>query len=123
MNIVDSSGWLEYFANGLNADFFSTPIEETSALLVPTISLYEVFKRILQQRGETEALESIAFMQSGKLVDLSSPIALHAARLSSDLIIPMADSIMLASAREFDAVLWTQDSDFEGLDDVKFIKI
>ena len=122
MNIVDSSGWLEYFANGLNADFFSTPIEETSALLVPTISLYEVFKRILQQRGETEALEAIAFMQSGKLVDLSSPIALHAARISSDLKIPMADSIMLATAREFDAVLWTQDSDFEGLDDVKFIK-
>ena len=122
MNIVDSSGWLEYFANGLNADFFSTPIEETSALLVPTISLYEVFKRILQQRGETEALEAIAFMQSGKLVDLSSPIALHAAMISSDLKIPMADSIMLATAREFDAVLWTQDSDFEGLDDVKFIK-
>ena len=122
MNIVDSSGWLEYFANGLNAGFFSTPIEETSALLVPTISLYVVFKRILQQRGETEALEAIAFMQSGKLVDLSSPIALHAARISSDLKIPLADSIMLATAREFDAVLWTQDSDFEGLDDVKFIK-
>lgn len=122
MNIVDSSGWLEYFANGSNAGFFSTPIEEISALLVPTISLYEVFKRILQQREETEALRAIASMQSGQIVDLSSPIALHAARISSDIKIPMADSIMLATAREFEAVLWTQDSDFEGLDDVKYIK-
>lgn len=122
MNIVDSSGWLEYFANGTNASFFSEPIENTDALLVPTISLYEVFKRILQQLGETEALNAIAFMQSGKIIDLSSPIALHAARISADLKIPMADSIMLASAREFDAILWTQDSDFEGLDDIKYIK-
>jgi len=121
MNMVDSSGWLEYFADGTNANFFSAPIEDTESLIVPTISLYEVFKRILQQLGETEALNAIAFMQSGKTVDLSSPTALHAARLSTDLKIPMADSIMLASAREFGAILWTQDSDFEGLDDVKYI--
>jgi predicted nucleic acid-binding protein len=121
MNVVDSSGWLEYFADGTNANFFSAPIEDTESLIVPTISLYEVFKRILQQLGETEALNAIAFMQSGKIVDLSSPTALHAARLSTDLKIPMADSIMLASAREFGAILWTQDSDFEGLDDVKYI--
>lgn len=122
MNIVDSSGWLEYFANGTNASFFSEPIEDTDALIVPTISLYEVFKRILQQLGETEALNAIAFMQSGKIIDLSSPIAMHAARISADIKIPMADSIMLASAREFDAILWTQDSDFEGLEDVKYIE-
>ncbi len=121
MNVVDSSGWLEYFADGTNANFFSAPIEDTESLIVPTISLYEVFKRILQQLGETEALNAIAFMQSGKIVDLYSPTALHAARLSTDLKIPMADSIMLASAREFGAILWTQDSDFEGLDDVKYI--
>ena len=121
MNIVDSTGWLEYFANGTNADFFSQPIEDTDSLIVPTISIYEVFKRILQQRDETEALNAIAFMQSGKIIDLSSPIALHAARISADLKIPMADSIMLATAREYDAVLWTQDSDFEGLDGVEYI--
>jgi len=121
MNIVDSSGWLEYFANGTNADFFSKPIEDTDALIVPTISIYEVFKRILQQLDETEALNAIAFMQSGNIIDLSSPIALHAARISADLKIPMADSIMLASAREYDAILWTQDSDFEGLDGVEYI--
>jgi predicted nucleic acid-binding protein len=61
-------------------------------------------------------------MQSGKIIDLSGPIDLHAARISADLKIPMADSIMLASAREFDAILWTQDSDFDGLEDVKYIK-
>jgi toxin FitB len=122
MNIVDSSGWLEYFANGTHADFFSQPIEDTDSLIVPTISIYEVFKRILQQLNETEALNAIAFMQSGKIIDLSSPIALHAARISDDLKIPMADSIMLATAREYDAILWTQDSDFEGLDGVEYNK-
>lgn len=122
MNVVDSSGWLSYFAKGKNADFFSNPIEDTEKLLVPTISLYEVFKRVLQQRGETEALQAVAFMQSGEVIELSSPIALHAARLSHDVKIPMADSIMLASAREFGAILWTQDADFEGLEGVRYIK-
>jgi len=122
MNIVDSSGWLEYFASGPNAEFFSEPIEEPSELLVPTISLYEVFKRVLQQRDESEALRAIAFMQSGEIIDLTSTIALHAAKISTELKIPMADSVMLATARESDAVLWTQDSDFEDLKDVRYTK-
>jgi predicted nucleic acid-binding protein len=122
MNVVDSSGWLEYFANGTNAEFFSSPIEDSDSLIVPTISIYEVFKRILQQLDETEALNAIAFMQSGKIIDLSGPLALHAARISADLKIPMADSIMLATAREYGAILWTQDSDFEGLENVEYIK-
>jgi predicted nucleic acid-binding protein len=121
MNIVDSSGWLEFFALGPNADFFSDPIEDSDVLLVPTISLYEVFKRILQQRGESEALKAAAFMQSGTILDLTSTIALHAANISNDLKIPMADSVMLASARENEAILWTQDVDFEGLEDVRYI--
>lgn len=121
MNIVDSSGWLEYFASGPNLKFFSDPIEETDQLLVPTISLYEVFKRILQQRSETEALTAVAFMQSGSIIDLTSIIALHAAKISVDLKIPMADSVMLASARENEAVLWTQDADFEGLEGVRYV--
>ena len=120
MNIVDSSGWLEFFASGPNADFFCDPIEDSDELLVPTISLYEVFKRILQQRGESEALKAAAFMQSGTILDLTSTIALHAANISNDLKIPMADSVMLASARENEAILWTQDADFEGLEDVRY---
>ena len=122
MNIVDSSGWLEYFAAGSNSDFFREPIEDISNLFVPTISLYEVFKRVLQQRGESEALQAVAYMQLGRIVDLTSTIALHAAKLSADKKIPMADSIMLASARERDSILWTQDSDFEGMNSVRYIE-
>ena len=120
MNVVDSSGWLEYFASGPNAQFFSEPIENTAELLVPTISLYEVFKRILQQRGETEALQAVAFIQSGRIIDPTSTIALHAAKLSLELKIPMADSLILATAREKGAILWTQDSDFESLPGVEY---
>ena len=122
MNIVDSSGWLEYFAAGSNADFFREPIEDISNLIVPTIGLYEVFERVLQQRGESEALRAVAYMQSGRILDFTSTIALHAAKLSDDKKIPMADSIMLASARETDSILWTQDSDFVGTRGVRYIE-
>jgi len=122
MNIVDSSGWLEYFADGSNAEFFQEPIEDPPELIIPTISLYEVFKRVLHQRGEGEALRAVAFMQSGRVVDLTSTIALHAAKLSDELKIPMADSIMLATARETGSILWTQDSDFEGAAGVRYVR-
>jgi predicted nucleic acid-binding protein len=121
MNIVDSSGWLEYFADGPNAAEFGEVLESSDDLLVPTLSIYEVFKVVLRQRGESEALRAIALMQEGELIDLTSTIALHSAKLSLELKIPMADSVMLATAREFDAVLWTQDSDFEGIEGVRFI--
>ena len=120
MNVVDSSGWLEYFADGGNADFFSAPIEDPETLIVPTISLYEVFKKVLQLRNETEALQSVAHMQLGRVVDLTTPIALSAAHLSFQLKIPMADSMILATSRAYQATLWTQDEDFEGLDGVHY---
>ncbi|MFC1530214.1 type II toxin-antitoxin system VapC family toxin [Gemmatimonadota bacterium] len=121
MNVVDSSGWLEYLADGPNSKFFSKAIETTSELIVPTLSLYEVFKRVLQQRSEGEALQAVALMHQGKVVELTAPIALSAARISSDSRLPMADSIMLATARSFDATLWTQDADFKDLPGVQFI--
>ena len=121
MNVVDSSGWLEYFAAGPNADFFADAVEATDELIVPTVSVYEVFKRVLQQRGEGEALQAVAVMQQGSVVDLTAPIALDAARTSVALTIPMADSIILATARAFAATLWTQDSDFARIDDVRFV--
>jgi predicted nucleic acid-binding protein len=121
MNVVDSSGWLEYFGNGPNAAFFAKAIERTSDLVVPTVILYEVFKRVLQQRGDGDALQAVAVMQQGVIVELSGPVALTAARLSVDLGLPMADSIMLATARMWDATFWTQDSDFEGVPGVKFV--
>ena len=121
MNVVDSSGWLEYFAGGPNAKFFSKAIETTSALIVPTLSLYEVFKCVLQQRSEGEALQAVVVMHQGIVVELTAPIALSAARISTDSCLPMADSIMLATARYFDATLWTQDADFRALPGIQFI--
>lgn len=115
MNVVDSSGWLEYFADGPNAGFFAEPIEAVADLVVPVISLYEVFKRVLQQRDEGAALQAVALMQQGRVVDLTPALALSAARLGVDHRLPMADSLMLATARRFEAVLWTQDVDFEGI--------
>ena len=121
MKVVDSSGWLEYLADGPNAGFFAKAIEATADLIVPTVSLYEVFKRVLQQRGEGDALQVVALMQQGHVVELSAAMALAAARLSVDLGMPMADSVMLATARACDATLWTQDGDFDGLPGVKCV--
>ena len=120
MNIVDSSGWLEYFADGPNADRFAAPLGSVAELLVPSITLYEVFKIVCRQRGEDAALQAVAMMQQGQVIELSSSIALLAAKLSLDLKIPMADSIILATAQTHDAVLWTQDDDFKGLSGVRY---
>ena len=120
MNVVDSSGWLEYFADGPNAAFFAPPIEDPAELLVPSVSLYEVFKRVLQQRDETEALKAVALMQQGRIVDLSVALSLSAARISITENLPMADSIILATARMYNADLWTQDSDFSSIAGVKY---
>jgi predicted nucleic acid-binding protein len=122
MNIVDSSGWLEYFAGGANASFFEPAVTRPTELVVPTVSLYEVFKRVYQQRGESEALVAVATMQQGTVVDLDSTLALSAAKISGDLKLPMADSIMLATARQTRSVLWTQDADFEGVQGVRYVK-
>ena len=121
MNVVDSCGWLEYFADGPNADFFASAIKGTEQLIVPTLSVYEVFKLVLQQRGEGDALQAVALMMQGELVDLSTELALEAARLAVEYGLPMADSVILATAREHEAVLWTQDSDFEGIEGVRYI--
>jgi toxin FitB len=121
MNVVDSSGWLEYFANGKNADFFAAAIEDTTNLIIPTISILEVFKRVLQQRGEGAALEAVAIMHQGKIVELTSQIALSAAKISNEMKLPLADSVMLATARMCNAALWTQDSDFEHIEGIKYI--
>lgn len=122
MNVVDSSGWLEYFADAPNAEFFSAAIENTEELIVPVISLFEVFKRVLQQRGEDSALQASAAMQQGRVVELGAALALEAARLSAALKLPMADSIILSTTRAFSATLWTQDADFHDLADVKYVE-
>jgi predicted nucleic acid-binding protein len=122
MNLVDSSGWLEYFADGRNARFFAPALEDTEKLIVSTINIYEVFKRILQQRGEDAALKAVALMHQGGVVDVTSPIAMDAVKLSTDLKLPMADSLILATARSCGAILWTQDAHFDGLPNIRFKK-
>jgi len=122
MNVVDSSGWLEYFADGPNADFFSEPIQDLESLVMPTLCLFEVFKRIAQQRGEGEALQAVAVMQQGEIVDMDLALALESARLSLESHLPMADSVILATARARGATLWTQDSDFKDLEDVSYVE-
>lgn len=122
MNVVDSSGWIEYFINGKNASFFNAPIRDTDNLLVPTICLYEVFKRILLELGEDEALQVTGIMSLGIVVELNRDIAIHAANISLELKLAMADSIILATARANDATLWTQDEHFKSLEKVKYIE-
>jgi toxin FitB len=122
MNVVDSSGWLEYFADGDNADFFSASIEDTDSLIVPTITLYEVFKRVTLQINESQGLQAIALMQQGKCVDLNPALAIYAGKLSIQHKLPMADSIILATAYAFQATLWTQDKDFEGIPGVNYLR-
>lgn len=122
MNIVDSSGWLEYFADGPNASFFAPAIQKPSDLIVPSVSIFEVFKRILQQKEESDGLRAIAAMHQGTVLPLDEGLALTAARLSLDAKLPMADSIMLASARATGAVLWTQDRDFKDMEGVRYVE-
>ncbi len=121
MNVVDSSGWLAYFARDTNATQFAPIIQSTDTLVVPTICMYEVFKRILTQRGEEDALQAIGIMSLGTCADVTQEIAINAAKISSAGKLAMADSIILATARTNKATLWTQDADFEGIEGVKYI--
>ncbi len=120
MNIVDSSAWLSYFTGDANAEVFSTPIENIDKLIVPSITITEVFKYILRQRGENMALEAIAHIQQGKVVSLDSSLAIDAAKYGIDYKLPLADSIIYATGQKFGALIWTQDVDFKSLEGVKY---
>ena len=120
MNVVDSSAWIEYLEDGPGADHFAEPIERVDELLVPVIVLYEVFKQTLRTRGEKEAHNVVVAMQQSTVVDIDASLALAAARISRDLGLAMADSLILATARAQGATLWTQDEDFAGLADVRY---
>lgn len=120
MNLVDSCGWLEFLADGPNAGFFARALADTEKLIVPSSCLLEVFKRILQQRGEEAALDVAALMQQGTVVDLDAAIALDAADLGLEKKLSLADSVILATARAHGATVWTQDAHFEGLPGVRY---
>jgi predicted nucleic acid-binding protein len=121
MNVVDSCGWLEYFGNLGNAEFFIPIIRDTQNLIVPTITLFEVFKRLLVERGQDDALEAVAIMKEGLVIDLDENIALSAALISAEMKLPMADSIILATAQVHEAILWTQDEHFKNFSGVRYI--
>ena len=120
MTVIDSSAWLEYFADGPNADVFAPAIEALETQCVPAITLLEVFKRVAQQRDEGAALQCVAVMQQGRVVDLDAALALRAAALGLRHKLPLADSIVYATAQAHAATVWTQDADFEHLPGVEF---
>ena len=121
MILVDSCGWLEYLADGPNAGAYAKAIEKTGDVLVPTVCILEVFKKVLQERGEGPALEAAALMQQGRVAPLDAGLAMNAAKLGADLGLPLADAVILATARAHDAVVLTQDARFKGLPGVRFV--
>lgn len=122
MNVVDTSGWLEYFEGSDRAELFADAIEHTDELIVSTVSLYEVFKWVFRYRNEQSALMAVAAMQQGRVVAVDATLALEAAKLSATRKLPMADSLIYATARHHGATLWTQDDDFEGLEGVNYFR-
>ena len=120
MNIVDSSGWLAYFADEPNAKHFLIPLKDTASLIVPAVTIYEVFKVVLRESSENEALQAAAAMQKGSVVDLTATLAIAASKLSLQHRLPMAESIILATSQAFNAKIWTQDSDFKDFNEVKY---
>ncbi len=121
MNVVDSSGWVEYFTLGRNAKFFIPAVQDLENLLVPSICIYEVFKRLIQEAGEENTLQAVGIMSYGFILELDRKIALDAAQLSLKYKLAMADSIIYATALANEAVLWTQVDHFKHLPGVKFI--
>jgi predicted nucleic acid-binding protein len=122
MNVVDSSGWVEYFAKRSNARFFIPPVQDLENLLVPSICIYEVFKRLTLDMGEEDALQAVGIMSYGHIIELDRKIAIDAAQIALELKLAMADSIILATAHTNGATLWTQDAHFKGMEGVKFIE-
>ncbi len=120
-SVVDSSGWIEVFTNGPLAERFITVLDAEAALVVPAISILEVFKWVLREHSEAQAIQAVAVMQRGLVVDLDSRLAIAAAQLSHALRLPMADSIILATSRSHQARLYTMDSDFQGINDVELL--
>lgn len=121
LNVVDSSAWLAYFADEPSAADFAPAIEAVDRLIVPAVCLLEVFKVIARQRGEGDALQAVAVMQQGTVADLDSALALSAAQLGLAHRLPLADSVVYATARRVGGVVWTQDADFDGLPGVRYV--
>ncbi len=121
-NLVDSSAWLEYFTGSKNAGHFIKPIEDTKNLIVSVINIYEIFKKVLTEKDENSAFQAVGIMQGANVIPIDEGISINAAKLNTELKLPMADSIILATAKMENAILWTQDADFKNLPNVKYFK-
>jgi predicted nucleic acid-binding protein len=120
MNLVDSSAWLAYFADEKNAGFFADPISDTELLIVPAVCIYEVFKVVLREKGEDEAIQAVAAMQQGTVIDLTAELAMDAAAVGHEEKLAFADSVIYAIAKRHNAIIWTQDEHFAGRPNVQF---
>lgn len=122
MNLVDSSGWLEYLTDGKNSKYFAPAIENTDELIVSVINIYEIYKKVLSEKDESTAIQIIGLMQQAKVIDVTPSIAIQASKFSYEFKIPMADSIIYSTAIMNDSIIWTQDADFKNLEGVKYFK-
>jgi predicted nucleic acid-binding protein len=120
VNVVDSSGWIEYLVEGPNATFFEGPLRDAENLLVPSVSILEVYRYVLRERGREDALAVAASMRHGRVLELDESLAIEAAEIGITHGLPLANSIIYASALAHEATLWTQDADFEGLEAVEY---
>jgi len=120
MNVVDSSGWIEYLLYGSGADFFEPVIRNADELVVPTISIFEVYRVVLRLKGRDIAADSVSVMTRGRIIELDAELATLSATLAHIEKLSMADAIILATAQEFSATIWTQDADLKRFDNVKF---
>jgi toxin FitB len=120
MNVVDSSAWMSWISDDRNAQHFSTAILDIENLLVPTVTLTEVFKAMVRRTNESKAMQAVTQMKVGRIVHLDSELAVEAAVYGLKLKLPLADSIIYATARRYDAIVWTQDADFKDLPGVKY---
>ena len=122
MNLVDSSGWLEYFADGKNAGHFAPVVSDTERLIVSTINIYEVYKKVISEKDEDSALQAVAIMQQAKVIEVTASIAVQASKVSYIFKLPMADSLIYVTARDHNAIVWTQDADFKDMESVQYFE-
>jgi len=122
LNLVDSSGWLEYFADGKNAGHFAPVVSNTERLIVSTINIYEVYKKVISEKDEDSALQAVAMMQQAKVIEVTASIAVQASKVSHIFKLPMADSLIYVTARDHNAIAWTQDADFKDMESVQYFE-
>lgn len=120
MNVVDSSGWIEYLTDSKRADLFAMPIEQRDQLLVPTIALFEVHKILSRSLSEDLVDRCLNVMRLGRVLDLTDRRAVAASKVARQHRLALADAAMYSMAQEHSASFWTQDVDYDGLPGVRY---